>query len=96
MGPQERLDPPPQLRIGRALKIQDKAACRGIVAFDGRQKHGLNMLRVEPIGLLSSGKTLRLAVEHGVMMSPEERFNRRENRGARHGHRSISGVPDRR
>ena len=47
VSPQERLDPPPQLRIGRALTIQDGGAGRGVVAFDGRQEHGLNTLRVE-------------------------------------------------
>jgi hypothetical protein len=44
---QERLDPPPQLRIGRTLTIQDGSAGRGLVAFDGRQEHGLNTLRIE-------------------------------------------------
>ena len=45
--PQERLDPPPQFRIARALTIQDGGTSRGVVAFDGRQEHGLNTLRVE-------------------------------------------------
>ncbi len=47
VSPQERLDPSPQLRIGRALTIQDGGAGRGLVAFDGRQEHGLNTFRVE-------------------------------------------------
>ena len=45
--PEERIDPLPQLRIGRTLTIQDGGAGRGLVAFDGRQEHGLNTLRVE-------------------------------------------------
>ena len=47
VAPQERLDPPPQLRIGRALTIQHGGAGRRLVAFDGREEHGLNTLRVE-------------------------------------------------
>jgi hypothetical protein len=46
-GLQERLDPLPQPRIGRALAVQDGGAGRGVVAFDGRQENGLNTLRVE-------------------------------------------------
>ncbi len=44
---QERLDPLPQLRIFCALTVEDGSARRPIVAFDGRQKHSLNALRVE-------------------------------------------------
>ena len=46
-GVQERIDPLPQLKIGRALTIQDDGAGRGIVAFDGRQENGLNALWIE-------------------------------------------------
>ena len=44
---QERLDPLPQLGIGRALTVQDGGAGRGLVAFDSRQEHSVNMFRVE-------------------------------------------------
>ena len=44
---EERLDLLPQLRIGRAFTIQDGGPLRGLVAFDRRQEHGLNTLRVE-------------------------------------------------
>ncbi len=34
-GRQERFDPLPQLRIGRALTVQEGGASRGLMAFDG-------------------------------------------------------------
>ena len=47
VSPQERLDPLPQLRIGRALTIQGVSPVRVVVAFDDRTKHGLDAFRVE-------------------------------------------------
>ena len=48
---QERLDALPQLWIGRALTVQDRGACRWLVAFDGREEHGLDAFRVERHGM---------------------------------------------
>jgi len=45
--PQEGLDPLPQFRIGRTLPIQDRSTGHAVAAFDGREEHSLNTLRVE-------------------------------------------------
>lgn len=47
MSPQERLDSPPQLPIGRALTIEDGGTVRRRLAFNGRPEHGLDAIQVE-------------------------------------------------
>jgi hypothetical protein len=45
VGPHERLDPPAQLRIGRALSVQDGGTVGGVVMVGGLQEDGLHSSR---------------------------------------------------
>ena len=47
VGPQERLDALAQLRIDRALSVQDRDAVRGVMVVGGLQEDGLHALWVE-------------------------------------------------
>jgi len=94
---EERLDPLPQLRIAGALSIQDGGTGRGLVAFDGRQEHGLNTIRVERHRVVL-GLGLRVPAPGAVVLLilPEKRLSRRARHRARPGHKSISGERGRR
>jgi hypothetical protein len=47
MGDQERLDPAPQLVVGRAFTVKEGDAMSARTYFEGRQEDGLHAARVE-------------------------------------------------
>jgi hypothetical protein len=58
VGDQERLDPEPQLVVGRAFAVEHGGAIGRGLLFEGRQEYVLDPARVERHGIvLASGST---------------------------------------
>jgi hypothetical protein len=54
MGTQQRLDAPPQLRVRRALAVEDGGAARRVRGLDRGEEDGLNTFLID-----GDGTTLR-------------------------------------
>ena len=87
----QRLDSPPELRIGRAFTVQDGGPVLGRVLFDRRAEYGLDASRVERHEwFLDPGPPLPAPAGAAGTIS------RRGSRGARPGRRPISAERGRR